>query len=222
MAQQREGLMSKIANAVRGTPVQRLEAEHGAIAQINLELAELEKQRATALLAESADEAVKLSEKIAAARRRLETAQDRLKAFQAQARRDTTDLRARQKQAALAEFEKLFADRAAAAARVEKAAGEFAASIEAYSVAARIPFAAAWPNDLFPSIKIFEGSAYSYLQSRIAYVLRMQPGAAHDLLTKMPARLSGLAEREISLAASIAEDIRTAPLPPLSQIEDAA
>ena len=221
MAQQREGLMSKIANAVRGTPVQRLEAEHGAIAQINLELAELEKQRATALLAESADEAVKLSEKIAAARRRLETAQDRLKAFQAQARRDTTDLRARQKQAALAEFEKLFADRAAAAARVEKAAGEFAASIEAYSVAARIPFAAAWPNDCSRRSRFsrVRPIPISKVELRTSCGCSPAPRRSVDENASEAVRAS---EREISLAASIAEDIRTAPLPPLSQIEDAA
>ncbi len=213
--------MAKIVEAVRPNAAQRIVTERAAIADLERAIAELEQQRATALLADSADEAVKIAGRIAELRRRLETHFDRIKALESHGRRQRTDRRQEAKAAALAEFEKLFADRAAAAAKVEKSAAEFAASIEAYGVAARIPFAA-WPNDLFGPISIYQDSAYSYLSSRVAYVLRMPPGAAHDLLTKMPARLGGLAEREISLGASIVEDIRTAPLPPAPSIEDAA
>jgi hypothetical protein len=212
--------MSRIVQAVRGTPAQRVETERRAIADVEREIADLEQQRADKLVADDPAEAVKLAEKIAAAHRRLETHNDRLTAFLAQARRHRTATRQEQKTAALAELERKFADRAVAAANLDKAIADFAASLKAYQTICREPFSA-WPHDLFPSIKIFEGMSHSYAASRIAAALRMQsPGAAHTLLTELGTRLGKLAELDIKQAASMIDDIRNSPLPKLPETSD--
>lgn len=205
--------MTKIIQAVRPTAAHRIAAEQRAIADVERELADLEQQRAAALLLDDPAEALKLGTTIATARRRLETHQDRLKAFHAQGRRETGTRRQQQKAEALAVFEKQFAERATTAERVTKAAAEFAAALQAHRDVCRIPFSE-WPHDLFPSIKIFEGLAQSHIDSKIAGALKIQwPGAAFELLSKMPDRLGNLAEQEVALGASIAADIRNAPLP---------
>ncbi len=215
--------MAKIVEAIRPTAAHRLAAEQRAIADCEREIADLEQQRAAALLADDPAEAVKLAATIATVRRRVETHQDRVAAFQKQSRREKTDQRQQQKAEALAAFEKNFADeRVAAAARIIQAARELSAALQDHAKACRQPFTA-WPHHLFPPIKLFDGAAYSYAPSAIASALRMQnPGVAPTLLADLPARIGDLAERDIKLCASLIEDIRIAELPRLPDASEAA
>jgi hypothetical protein len=214
---QREGVswMAKVVETiVRPSASSRVAAVRRAIADIELELVGLEQQRAGALVEDDPDQALKLAEKISAAHRRLDTETDRLKVFEAKAKLERVDRRQKDKETALAAFEQSFADeRVAAATRIVQAAAELSSALQAHAKACRKPFAS-WPHDLFPSIKVFEGSSYSYVPSAIASALRMQnSGAAYTLLVDLPARIGGLAERDVKLCASLLEDIRNSPLP---------
>jgi hypothetical protein len=132
-------------------------------------------------------------------------------ALQKQPRREFVDRRQDEKDAALVAFEKKLSDRAAAAGRVEKAVAEFSASLTAYDNATRLAFAV-WP-DTFPPFTIFEGYSHSYLSRRIGGLLHMNSGAAPTLFADLPRRLGSLTESEVRIAATIVEDVRSAPLP---------
>lgn len=213
--------MAKIVEAIRPTAAQRIASEQRAIADVEREIAALEEQRGTALLADDPADAVKLGERIESAHRRLRVHGDRIAALQKQGRRETTDRRQQQKSEALASFEKQFADRDAAAVEVDRAIAAFSESLRRYRQACRAPFAT-WP-DTFPPVRTYEGSSYSYVESRIASALRMQsPGAAHTLLTELGTRLGSLAEHDRAHVATLIEDIRTAPLPQLNKTDEAA
>jgi hypothetical protein len=210
----REGnLMTRIVQAVRGTPTQRLEAERRAAADVEREIADLEQRRADALLADAPDDALALAERIEAAERRLATHAD--------GRRAATDKRQQEKEAALEAFEKNFAEnRVAAATRIIQAVRDLSTALQDHAKACRGPFAS-WPHHLFPNFKTFEGSSYSYVPATIASALRMQnSGAALTLLVDLPARIGDLAERDVKLCASLLEDIRMAPLPKQPKIDD--
>lgn len=216
--------MSKVVQAiVRPNAAAKIASELEAIASLEREIVDLEQQRGTALLADDdAGDAVKLAEKIAAARRRLDTRHDRVAALRMQGRREHTDRRQQAKAEALAVFEKGFADRSGAAARLDKAIVEFAAALSAYQEACRKPFAS-WSRDLFPDIRLFEGTSFNYAGSRIAHALRMQsPGAAHALFTGLPGRVGKFEDQDRERAASLIEDIRNAPLPDRHDIEGEA
>jgi hypothetical protein len=196
-------------------------SERRALGELEQEIADLQAQREQTLLQDDPTEAVKLSDRISALQRQAGVRLDRIAAFGKQSKRDATEQRERDKAAALAVFEKKFADRATAAARVGKAIAELSASLKQYREAARLPFEP-WP-DTFPALRLFQDSAYSSLESRIGGALYMRsPGAAHTLIADLGSRLGDLAEREIALGASLVEDIRTAPLPRLPEIEEAA
>lgn len=213
--------MSKIVAAVRGTPSQKIEHERRAIAAVEAEIADMEQQRAAKLLDDDLTEAIKLGQLLTTARARLATHEDRLKAFQSQARRAATDRRKQQKAEALAVFEKLFGERAVAATRITSAIVELGAALKAYRAAARAPFEP-WP-DVFPDLRLFRDSAYSNIDSRIGGNLNMRsPGDAHALLTNLPIRLGDLAEGDILLGAALVESIKSSPLPPQHDTEDEA
>jgi hypothetical protein len=215
--------MAKIAEIVRPNAAQRIATERAAVAEIEREIAELEQQRTARLVSDDDPaEALKLAGRIAEAYRRLETRFDRIKALESHGRRERTNRRQQQKAEALATFEKGFADRSGAAARLDKAIAEFAGAVSAYQEACRKPFAS-WSRDLFPDIRLYEATSYNYAGSRIAAALRMQsPGAAHALLTGLPARLGKFEDQDRERAASLIEDIRNAPLPAQPEIEEAA
>lgn len=182
----------------------------------------MEKQRATALLAESADEAVKLSERIAIARRRLETSQDRVKAFQAAARQASTDQREQQKSAALAAWERKFANKVTAGARLDKAIAELSAAVAQYhTVSAEL---LPWPADLFPPTNIFQhyhGSSDQYALEKIASALGMCGSETYRMLTELPAKLS-VADYDRAYGPWLIDQLREAPLPELIADEEAA
>jgi hypothetical protein len=212
--------MAKIVEAIRPTAAHRIAHERQAISDCEREIADLQKARDEQLLADDPGIALATSDKLAAAERRLAVHEKRLKAFEGQGRREATDRRQQQKTEALAAFEKQFAGRGAAAARVGAAVKELSESLKEYRAACRLPFAS-WPHDLFPSIKTFEGSSYSYAESKIGGALRMQ-SASPALFDALGARLGDLAERDIALGASIFEDIRNSPLPKQPEIDEAA
>jgi hypothetical protein len=218
--------MAKIIEAVRPNAAQRIATVQRVIDDAEKELGELRTAQAAKLLDEDAAESIKIADKIEFAERRLGVFRERLAALQKLTRQEKIDQRARQKAEALTAFEKNFADaRVAAATRIIRATIELSAALRDHAQACREPFAS-YPHHLFPPIKTFEGSSYSYVPSVIASALRMQnPGAAQTLLVKLPARISDLAERDVKLCASLLEDIRNAPLPKLpepSEIEGEA
>jgi hypothetical protein len=215
--------MAKIVEAVRPSAAQRIATERSAIAEVEREIAELEQQRAARLVSDDDPaEALKLAGRIAEAYRRLETRLDRIKALERHGKRERTDRRQTAKAAALSEFEKRFAARRDAAARITRAISELSEALKEHQLACRAPFSA-WPHELFPDQKIFQGLSYSFAAARIAAALRMQnPGAAQTLLTDLPARLGDLAAHDAALAASLIEDIRSSPLPQMPETEAAA
>ncbi len=213
--------MTKITNAIRGTPAQRFDAEQRAIADVEREIVDLEQQRAAKLVDDEPTGALQLADKIASARRRLATHQDRLTAFQGEARRERVKNRQREKDEALAGFEKQFAERAAGAGRITAAIAELGSALKAYREQCRLPFQN-WP-DVFPDLRLFQDSAYSNVESRIGAALYMRsPGVAHTLLTDLGKRLGNLAERDILLGASLVESIKNAPLPKHRENEEVA
>ena len=84
------------------------------------------------VIAESAGEAVKLSGVSRSPGDRLGTSQDRVKAFQAAARQASTDQREQQKSAAIAAWERKFANKVTAGARLDKAIAELSAAVAQY------------------------------------------------------------------------------------------
>jgi hypothetical protein len=113
--------MAKIAEAVRPSPEQRIAAEHLAIADVEREIGELEQHRGGALLADDPAEPLKLAEKIAAARRRLDTHKDRVAALQAEVRRQAQLALDRERADLIASTEKALRDRDAIAVKLEAA-----------------------------------------------------------------------------------------------------
>ena len=212
--------MAKIADAVRPNTAAKIASEHRAIAEVEHEIANLRAAQAGKLLDDAPDDAIKLGEKIIFAERRLAVHQQRLAALQKHKRVETTVSRQQQKAAALADLEKKLTARAATAALVDKTLNEFVAALAAYRADCRAPFEA-WP-DTFPPIKLFESYVYSYAESRIGGALHMNTGAAVELFAALPRRVGSLAEKDVQISASILEDIRTAPLPPLPETEGEA
>jgi hypothetical protein len=204
--------MARIAEAVRPSAAQRSENERRAIEECEREIEGLRTAHATALLADDPADADKLAEQIAKAERRLSTRRDRLGALHGLNKRELAAQRQRDKDAALVTFEQGFSARVTAAARVDKAVAELAASLSAYRAACRVPFEV-WPAT-FPDRKLFDGAAFGFIDSRIAHALHMRsPGAAFTLLTALPGRLGSQEEQDIKLAASLVEDVRKSPIP---------
>jgi hypothetical protein len=206
--------LAKIAEAVRPSIAQRIAAEERAIDEATRDIDGMRTALAAKLLTDDdPTEADKLADAIAKADRRLGIRQDRLAALQGSKKREAADDRHRQKDISLGIFEQTLSNRVAAAALVDKAAAEFAASLIAYRAACRVPFEK-WPAT-FPPIKLFEGASQGYIASRIAAALHMRASGstAHTLLTELPARLGKQEEADIKLAASMVEDIRKSPLP---------
>ena len=207
-----KSLMAKIADAVRPSTAQRIAKEERAIADVERQIVDMQAAQKLRSLDEEADEAVKIAEKISFAERRLIVHRERLKALHKQQRREAVDQLQRQKDAELQDFEKKLTGKATAGVRLDRAIVEFAAAMQAYNEACRAPFAS-WPAT-FPSIKIFEGFSHSHMDSRIASALRMR-SVAPELFANLSTRIGSIAERDIKIAASLVEDIRTAPLPKL-------
>ena len=148
-------LATRIMDTIRPTTSSRISAEQSAAAVVEREIADLEQRRAATLLADDPTEALKLAEQISAARRRLDTHQDRLKALADQSRREKVDDRQQRKDATLAAYQRKFGARVNACERIDKALAELAAAVSVHAEVCNIP-SPGWPDDCFPPAKQYE------------------------------------------------------------------
>jgi hypothetical protein len=214
---------SAAVSAVTNDPASALERARARLTATETEIAGLWTERDAAVAAyDGADEVLAIDRRIEHANRSAKVYRDRISSLQCAQRDRHRQQREQDKAAAVDVFEARLTDRAAAAARVEKAVAELSRSVAAYQEACRAAFAG-WPHGLFPSFKVYEGYSHGFLAEHIASLLGMTRGSPNLRLAELAARLGAISERDIATAASLVAEIKAAPLPDLpDEIEEDA
>jgi hypothetical protein len=214
-----KGLTARIADAIRpASTATRIEAEENLLARAEGDLENLRQQQAAVLLQDTAEAALKGAEKIDGAERRVKIHRDRLRALRAQLRNERIDDREHQKQQHVAKVEKLSAERAIEASRIDRALREVRSAIHAFEQK-NAAISQAWRSDLYPPYWTAPSSKLSY---HFASALGALPHAASLCLELLGGQgeLGSVAVLDANNAASVIADLRNETIPPLPDDDD--
>lgn len=203
-------------------PATKLAQERKIRDNIAGQLAELARKRSELLLADDLAPLERHDAELERLQRADRIHGQRMEALEQQQREQAHAQREQRKAETIAGYEKRFADRVAAAERVERAAAEFGESLRGYKETCEATFKV-WPEDLFPEQRWF--SAYFETNlfglGSIARALNIHEHS-RDRLVDMVRRIEPLAEREARSAATFLERVRAAELPEIEEHEEIA